>query len=592
MLFYDFEVFKYDWLTVIFDTDERKEHVIVNDDEKLQKIYDDNKNNIWTGFNVLHYDQYILKGILCGFDPKRINDHIIAKNNPGWSFSSLLRQVPLISYDVMLNLDKGLKWFEGSMGHNIKETSVPFDIDRKLTDDEIAETVKYCREDVKEAMELFLRRKEEFEGRLGLVKLACKDSGLDLSLLSKTKPQLSALILGAVRPTEDRDDEFDIDFPDTMKIEKYTAVVDWYRDKNNRCYARHIPGRKTPEKTKLDIDIAGVPHTFAWGGVHGALENYHGEGFFLNMDVASLYPSLMIRYGLLSRNVRDPEKYTEIKNERIRLKKLHDPLQAVLKIVLNSTYGVMKDKNNALYDPRQANRVCVYGQLLLLDLIEKLEPYAEVIQSNTDGVLIKMPENVPGNLLNNAEDVWYSLIDDIAYEWEKRTGLQLEFDEYTEIYQKDVNNYVVIAEDGHYKSKGAYVKGLSDIDYGDFPIINEALIQYMVKKIPIETTILNCNELKKFQYVAKITSKYKCILHGEREIKEKCIRVFASTLPGDKGVSKVSVRTGKPEKISNSPEKCFLYNENINGVPCPSKLNKQWYIKKAKERLENFGVHK
>jgi DNA polymerase len=592
MLFYDFEVFKYDWLTVIFDTDKRKEHVIINDENALQQVYNDNKNNIWTGFNVLHYDQYILKAILCGFDPKRVNDHIIVKGKPGWSFSSLLRQVSLISYDVMLNLDKGLKWFEGSMGHNIKETSVPFDIDRKLTDDEIAETVKYCREDVKEAMELFLRRKEEFEGRLGLVKLACKDSGLDLSLLSKTKPQLSALILGAVRPTDEWDDEFEIDFPDTMKIEKYTKVVDWYKDENNRCYARHIPGRKTPEKTKLDIDIAGVPHTFAWGGVHGALENYHGKGFFLNMDVASLYPSLMIRYGLLSRNVRDPEKYTEIKNERIRLKKLHDPLQAVLKIVLNSTYGVMKDKNNALYDPRQANRVCVYGQLLLLDLIEKLEPYAEVIQSNTDGVLIKMPENVPGNLLNNAEDTWYSLIDDIAYEWEKRTGLQLEFDEYTEIYQKDVNNYVVIAEDGHYKSKGAYVKGLSDIDYGDFPIINEALIQYMVHKIPIETTIMNCNELKKFQYVAKITSKYKCILHGEREIKEKCIRVFASTLHDDKGVSKVSVRTGKPEKISNSPEKCFLYNENINGVPCPSKLDRQWYIRKAKERLENFGVHK
>ena len=581
MLFYDFEVYKYDWLTVIFDTDKREEHVIINDADHLQKIYDDNKNNIWTGFNVLHYDQYILKGILCGFNPKRVNDHIIVKNKPGWSFSSLLRQVPLISYDVMLNLDKGLKWFEGSMGHNIKETSVPFDIDRKLTDDELQETVKYCREDVIEAMELFIRRKEEFDGRLGLVKLACKNSGLDLSLLSKTKPQLSALILGAVRPIEDRDDEFDIDFPDTMKIEKYRAVVDWYKDRNNRCYARNISGKKTPEKTKLDIDIAGVPHTFAWGGVHGAIEKYHGKGLFLNMDVASLYPSLMIRYGLLSRNVRDPEKYTEIKNERIRLKKLHDPLQAVLKIVLNSTYGVMKDKNNALYDPRQANRVCVYGQLLLLDLIEKLEPYSEIIQSNTDGVLIKMPTQ-------ENEDEWYSLIDDIAYEWEKRTGLELEFDEYREIYQKDVNNYVIIAEDGHYKSKGAYVKGLSDIDYGDFPIINEALIQYMVNKIPIETTIMNCNELKKFQYVAKITGKYKCILHGDREIKEKCIRVFASNDPKDMGVKKVSYRTGKPEKISNSPEKCFLFNELINGVTCPDKLDKQWYIDKARERLEAF----
>ena len=520
---------------------------------------------------------------------KHINDHIIVKGKPGWSFSSLFRQVPVISYDVMLNLDKGLKWFEGSMGHDITETSVPFDIDRKLTDKEIQETVKYCRADVEEAIEVFLRRKEEFEGRLGLVKLACKDKPLDLSLLSKTKPQLSAIILGAVR--QDWDDEFDIDFPDTMKIEKYTAVIDWYKNDDNKCYVRHIPGKKTPEKSKIDIDVAGVPHTFAWGGAHGAIKNYHGKGFFINMDVASLYPSLMIRYSLLSRNVRDPEKYTEIKNERIRLKKLHDPLQAVLKIVLNSTYGVLKDKNNALYDPRQANRVCIYGQLLLLDLIEKLEPYSEIIQSNTDGILIKMPAH-------ENEDEWYSLIDDIAYEWEKRTGLELEFDEYKEIYQKDVNNYVIIPTGDLYdekgkprwKSKGAYVKKLSEIDYGDFPIMNEALINYMVHKIPIEKTIMNCNELKKFQYVAKITGKYKCILHGDKEIKEKCIRVFASKDPADNGVTKVSYRTNKPEKISNSPKKCFLFNDNINGVSCPDKLDKQWYINKAKERLAGFGV--
>ena len=78
---------------------------------------------------------------------------------------------------------------------------------------------------------------------------------------------------------------------------------------------------------------------------------------------------------------------------------------------------------NGLYDPLQANRVCVYGQLLLLDLIEKLEPHCELIQSNTDGILIKMPDGQDPNK-------WYELIDDIAYEWEKRTGLVLEFDEY------------------------------------------------------------------------------------------------------------------------------------------------------------------
>ena len=31
MLFYDFEVFKFDWLVVVMDTAEKKKHVIIND---------------------------------------------------------------------------------------------------------------------------------------------------------------------------------------------------------------------------------------------------------------------------------------------------------------------------------------------------------------------------------------------------------------------------------------------------------------------------------------------------------------------------------------------------------------------------------
>jgi len=85
----------------------------------------------------------------------------------------------------------------------------------------------------------------------------------------------------------------------------------------------------------------------------------------------------------------------------------------------------MKDKNNALYDPRQANRVCVYGQLLLLDLIERLEPHCQIIQSNTDGILIK---------LNRYED--FDLIDDVCYEWEQRTHLQLEFEEFRKVFSE------------------------------------------------------------------------------------------------------------------------------------------------------------
>ena len=583
MLFYDFEVYLHDWLVVVIDMNEKKQHVIINNPEQLKELYEENRNSIWVGFNSNYYDQYILKGILCGFNPKKINDFIIKKGNPGWKFSSLLRKVPLNNYDVMLNLDKGLKWFEGSMGNNIKESSVPFDIDRKLTEEEIAETVKYCIHDVEQTIDVFLQRKEEFNGRIGLVKLACAGRPINLSLISKTKPQLTSIILDAHRQG-DRGDEFEIDFPDTHQVKKYQNVLDWYMNPDNRCYTRQVPGKKEPEKNQLNVMVAGCPHTFAWGGVHGALEKYHGEGYFLMADVASLYPSLMIRYNLHSRNISDPQKFVDIYHQRLELKKKKDPLQAVLKIVLNSTYGVLKDKNNDLYDPLMSNKVCVYGQILLLDLIEHLEAHCELIQSNTDGILIKMPDGMD-------EDEWFNIIDDIAYEWEQRTGLTLEFDEYRKVMQKDVNNYLIVAADGKVKSKGAYVKKLSGLDYGDFPIVNHALVEYMVKGVPVEQFIHSCDDLKEFQMVTKISSKYSEILHGDIPVKEKCIRVFASTRPGDEGIKKVSIRTGKPEKIASSPEHCFIFNDDMKDVKCPSYLDKEWYISLARKRLNDYGIN-
>ncbi len=575
MLFYDFEVFKEDWLVVVIDMMNKKEHVIINDPAALEKLHSENVNEIWVGFNSRHYDQYILKGILCGFDPKRINDYIIVKGNPGWKFSSLFRNVKLINYDVMTAIDRGLKTFEGFMGNNIKESSVPFDIDRKLTQEELDETVKYCRHDVEQTVEVFLERKDDFEAHMGLVKLACKDKPLDLFLLSKTKVQLSSIILDAVK--KDHDDEFDIDFPSTMKIEKYTDVVDWYKNPENRKY-NVDPDDPKSKKNQLDIMIAGVPHVFGWGGVHGAIDKYSGEGYFLNMDVASLYPSLMIQYDLGSRNMKDPNKYEEIYHTRLQYKAEKNPLQLPLKLVLNGTYGAMKDKNNQLFDPRQANRVCTYGQLLLLDLIEKLEPHCQIIQSNTDGVLIKM---------NRYED--FDLIDDICYEWEQRTHLVLEFEEFRKVFQKDVNNYIIVSPDGKYKSKGAYVKKLNSLDY-DLPIVNKALIDYMVKNVPVEKTVGDCDDLKEFQLVSKASGKYKHILHGDKILIEKTIRIFASTLSTDPGVQKVHATTGRPAKIPNSPENCFIYNDEVNGVKVPKKLNKKFYIDMANKRLADFGV--
>lgn len=574
MIFYDFEVFAYDWLVVMINPEKQEKTVIINDREKLENYYSKNRKDIWVGFNSRHYDQYILKAILSGFDPKQVNDWIIIKGMAGWTFSDLFRKFPLNNYDVMTGLDRGLKAFEGFMGNNIKESSVPFDINRPLTADELAETIKYCTHDVEQTIEVFLRRLSDFEAQMGLLKMF----NLPMRNINKTKVQLSAEILEARRPQVPYNDEFDISFPPTLQIKKYQNVVDWYKDPANRKYKVNPQDEKSA-KHQYCCNVAGVPHIFGWGGIHGAREQYNGEGYFLNVDVASLYPSLMIRYNLHSRSC-NPEKFNEIVATRLKFKHEGNPLQAPLKIVINGTYGAMKDKNNPLYDPRQANNVCVYGQLLLLDLIEHLEVVdgLQIIQSNTDGILMKM---------KRYED--YYLIDDICYEWEQRTGLNLEFDEYTKVFQKDVNNYVIVNAEGKHKSKGAYVKKLNELDY-DLPIINKAMVDFMIKNIPVEITISNCNDLKEFQQVKKISSKYKHIEHGGEILKEKCVRCFASTDEQDGGLLKIHAVTGRPAKIEGTPEHCFLYNEEVNGVKVPRKLNKQWYIDTAYKRLQDFGV--
>lgn len=570
--FYDFEVFKHDWMVVVINPVTRDERVIINDADALTALYEERKRDIWVGYNNLHYDQFIFKGILCGFDPKAINDFIIAEGHKGWQYSSLLRKVYMVNYDVFHHrTDRGLKTLEAYMGNDICETTVPFDIDRKLTEAEIAETVKYCRHDVEQTIEVFMQRKNEFDARMDLLKMF----DLPLVYLGKTDAQLTAIILGAERPARPRDDEFDIETLACLDLGPYDFIRTWYLDPANQDYS-----------ATLDFDIAGCPHKCAWGGLHGALTQYAGEGYFINVDVESYYPAEMIEHDLLSRNVHDPSKFKGIRDHRIELKHVKDPRQKALKLVVNGTFGASKDKFNALYDPRQANMVCVNGQLMLIDLMHKLvrDTGAEIIQSNTDGVLIRMPDGFEGG-----PDAFYDRVDDVAYEWENRTGMGLEFDEFTRVYQKDVNNYVLVAADGSVKTKGAYVKKLGPLDY-DLAVVNKALVDYMVHGVPVEDTIAADDDLVDYQRVVKVSGKYKYGVHGHERLTDKCFRVFASTRESDGMVGRVKAGKAKPEKFGNTSEHSFIDNGDVHGKKCPAYLDKSWYIQLAKTRLAQFGV--
>ena len=552
------------WMCCMKDVKTGMEHTIINDRSEFLRVFNKNKNSIWLGYNIRGYDQWIMKAILANLDPCRVSDKIIKGKLSGWQIDRTLNEQELFFFELGDGF-KSLKELELYMGESIVESSVSFELDTYPTKDQIEELITYCLHDVRMTLKVFNELRHEYDAQKGLIDYF----NLDLNQFNKSKAQLSSFILGAKRSGFERNDEFDFEIINTLNLNKYEYVKKWYEDYYNRNYAN---GLKT--------NIYGVETDFGWGGLHCARKKYVGEGFIINSDVSSFYPSIIINYNFLSRNVSNSEKYKQIMNRRLELKKDNDPREYPLKIVLNSTYGSLKDKNNELYDPQMANAICVNGQLLLLDLIEKVElefgDNAKLIQANTDGIMFKF---------NSNEDIDKYM--QICNDWCQRTKMNLDHDYIKKVIQKDVNNYIFIKEDGNVKSKGAYVKKLSLLD-NDLPIVNRALKEYLINNTPIEDTILNCNKLIEFQKCAKINGSYKYVLYGKEKIKLKIIRVFASKLGSDPSIMKVKISSNNLEKIPNTPDRVFINNENIINEKVPSKLDKLWYINIAKKRLEDF----
>lgn len=382
MIFYDFEVFQYDWLVVLYDGE--NVHYIHNDVNCLTDFYNKFKHDVWIGYNNKGYDQYILQCILCGLNPKLLNDWIIKEHKRPWKFSNLLKQYPINTYDTMI-MGKSLKQLESYLGVNIHETDVDFDIDRPLTKEEIELSFKYCEDDVKNTVRIFLLNRDEFNASLGLVKYA----KLPISNLSKTKAQLTAYIMEA-KPLDKKlyDEEFEFE---------YVEAVKQYNYKHNDVVKFFDSIRESRDSSaKYECDLYGVPTTFALGGIHGAVPNLvykaNKDKIIIHIDVASYYPHLMKNWGLLTRAIPSVDKLSNIMAERLKLKHEKNPMQKVLKICINSLYGVSGAGKrlptgdyrvlSACYDPKKMREVCINGQLLILQLVEELSEnkYIEPIQ--------------------------------------------------------------------------------------------------------------------------------------------------------------------------------------------------------------------
>lgn len=586
ILIFDFEVFAHDWLVVFSDLEGKDIKVIHNNNAELRRVML-KKGFLFGGYNVKHYDNWIAQAILAGCSPEEVkacNDWIISQGRDGWNFPLIkgMRR-EFISFDLMddLAVPISLKAIEANVCDNIVESEVDFNIDRPLTQEELDETIFYCKNDVKATVKLYHLRKDYLEGKLAVGALKGWDESICLPL---TNPKLTAKMLGA-KPQK-HDDEFSFTFPKELKLEKYTTPLEFYSE--------------VSYDKKLELDVAGVTQHFGWGGIHSAREHYIDEStddyMIVDIDVGSYYPSMIVQYNYQSRNIPDAEAYKKIYHDRLEAKHKGDDAKAsALKLVLNSFYGASKDRYNDLYDARMANAICITGQLFLTDLVEKLEAVEgmKLIQTNTDGIMIGFPAKAEKQIVA------------VVSEWEQRTRMGMEYTLIKKICcQKDVNNYVMVMgetwlyKDGQKvitkpdKNKIAVKGGWASLYNGgtwqnnSMVIVHKALVDYFVHGKTPEETINEATNIFDFQIICKTTFKFDGTVHevnGEDVPVQRCNRVYASK--NEKLGMIYKLKGTQKNKFADVPEHCEIDNDNHMKL---DDVDKQFYINLAWKRINDY----
>ena len=592
------------------------------------------------GYNSDNFDKILSHGVLTNVlrtetDLYKCSNNLIYSQDTDIPLFQTLNKLgitdyytsPILSYDLLGDgAFFSLKQLEGFLGMDIVESVVPFDLDRPLTDEEKRDVEKYNRADLYGTLERFKQRKNSFRTKMLLV----KEFGLPVNYICKTNAKLTEAILLSQNKgmnTRLRKNFQLCDLPVNWDVPELKSIYNFFIEALKEL-EKHKWDTKKCDKKKLsmDLDILGVTHTFALGGVHGGRKNYickpEDKKKIVWVDVSSLYPNILTKWDLLSRKVDKNGclAFAGMVQTRMDIKKkLHDPSltkedkkelkdqAARYKLILNTTSGCMKDKFKKLYDPEYNTKMCMLGQLSLMDLVFRLRnvkrkpkpawarneleinsegSYFKLIQSNTDGIALEL-------LTNDAED----LIDKVCAEWEKDWKFSLEKTVADNLYEKDVNNYVFKDSSGKVKVKGAYVTKFDEGNEQDtLAILAKAVVNYFLDGTDIRTTICNPENLATdYQMIKKLGNMYDTPTwkreYGDVEV-QKVNRIFPSTDAKNGGLykHKKSKEIGVLDKVEGTPEHVLIYNEDIRGKKIGElkDIDYEWYIAEAQHRIDDF----
>lgn len=616
---YDIEVFNDDWIVVFRNPEAENNHIVIHNDNYRLRAFLEQQDIFIGGFNNKHYDDYVVLTMLLGgsnIEVKKHNDWIISGGEP-WAFPFVqFKKKPFYSFDLRDDIaDPGisLKAIEGNLKLPIVESSVPFDINRKLTPEELEDVIRYCKYDVDSTVALYKARKDDYIDAKALV---AEMYNVPVNeALGLTNAKLSARVLNA--KAVKRTDERDYKIPDNIDTRYIPEVVLNFfmqiRDKSIPD-AKLFGAGKGSKGMTLDLilktNYGSCPVTYAWGGVHGAkpcvtVEETENR-VIINQDVGSLYPNSMINFGYCSRSMEDPEAYVKLVKKRLGYKHAGDKKRAnALKLVVNTVYGAMLNLYNALADRWAGRSVCISNQLAMTMLIVQLAEQCETIDFiniNTDGIMFTIDKSE------------VELSEMIVAAWCEITKFEMERDDFKKVIQKDVNNYIGITPDGSFKTKGGYVslyKG-GNFKTNSLQIIDKAIVDYLVHEIPVEQTINACGDIFAFQQIVKTGGTYEGSYHyidGERVQIQKVNRIYAVKADKYKSYGQIvkgkwitekrkkNKETGKMEStpvdppqwsesiIPECPVHAFVDNENVLTV---DDLDKDYYVEMAKGRIDKY----
>jgi len=560
--------------------DNNETHVFVinrkrNDLKKLLQFLKDNKqNNDWhLGYNNLAFDSQITEFILyfekdlLELDSDEITASIsqyaaevIRRSNEGEyleypEFKLSIKCIDIFKLNHWDNMAKrsSLKWIQYSMDwYNVEE--MPHHHTEPVLDDATLDSIiQYCINDVNSTKQIFVHKNAKGERPMAAqINLRAELSKTyNVPLYSASEPRISKEIflhflsqklgkpkkeIREMRTYRDYVNIRDVILPMVQfDTPEFRGVHNWFRNLvvDTKLYDDKDDKIKGP---KYRMMYKGVPTDYGLGGLHGCIKSgiyKSGNGkIILSADVTSFYPNLAIRnqWGPAQFPKKDfCELYEWFFEERKKYSK-KDPLNYLFKIILNSTYGLSKERNSFLYDPELTFRITVNGQLQLSMLYEMLAtriPGAQPLMQNTDGLEFMIDEQ------------FESLFFEICKEWEIMTNLQLETVKYDKMIIGDVNNYIAVYDNGEVKCKGRFeFKDLPFHKNKSFLIVPKALYAYFIDGVDPKDFIKDNRNIFDYCAGAKLKGDWHFI---ERTVKDgifeenklqKLIRYFIS----DKGV--------------------------------------------------------